>query len=554
MNLKILLETLCSEKVENEWLEFKTNHISSQKIGEYISALSNSACLCKKDYGYLVFGIEDKTHKIIGTTFNPRTTKGKGNEGLEPWLIRLLNPRINFNIFEDKYEENKIVVFKINAALNRPVKFNGIAYVRIGEHKYQLANYPEKEREIWSKIENYDWSAQIVEDASVKDLDKKAIELARNFFKEKNPRFASEVDGWNTLDFLNKAKITVQNKITNTAIILLGKAESEHYLSPGTAQITWILKDNSRLEIDYEHFFPPFLINVEQAIKKIRNLKYRYILTNTLFPTEISTYELWVIREALHNCIAHQNYKLSGKIFIVEKNDCLVFSNSGSFLPGNIKNVLNQEFPIEKLRNRFLANAMVNLNMIDTIGSGIKRMFKLQKERFFPLPDYEISSEKITVTVFGKIIDENYTKLLIKNTNLDIWKVFLLDKVQKKKKISHDEHKYLKKEGLIEGRYPNLFISQKISEVTENKADYIKAKAFNDRYYLDLIVEFLKKHHKATKKDFDNLLIGKLSDILSQRQKITKIKNLKSKMIHLGIIENIGSKKRPIWILINKKE
>ncbi|MEA2104081.1 MAG: putative DNA binding domain-containing protein [Candidatus Cloacimonadota bacterium] len=554
MNIKSLINTLCSERTETEWIEFKANYFDPQLIGEYISALSNSACLCEKDYGYLVFGVENKTHKIIGTNFFPKTAKGKGNEGLEPWLTRLLFPRIDISIIEYNYENKHIVIFRIDPTQNTPVKFKGIAYIRVGEHKHKMSEHPEKERKIWNKKEKYDWSKQIIKDASVNDLDETAISMARKHFIEKNPKLTEEVAEWNTIDFLNKAKITIRGEITNTAIILLGKPESEHFLDRGKAQITWILKDTNGIKIDYELFFPPFLINVEEAVKKIRNLKLRYIITNTLFPTEILTYEPWVIREALHNCIAHQDYELSGRIIIMEESDQLIFSNLGSFLPENIKNVILQEFSLEKLRNPFLANAMVNLNMIDTIGSGIYRMFKLQKERFFPLPDYEIFSEKIKVTIPGKIIDENYTKLLIQKTDLDIWKVFLLDQIQKKKQISKSNHKILKKEKLVEGRYPNLFISKKIAEATEQKAEYIKAKAFNDKYYQDLIIEFLNKHKEADRKDFEELLFSKLSDILTEKQKKTKLKNLKTKMKNLGIIDNMGSKKKPVWVLYNKKE
>ncbi len=433
MNFKSLIDTLCEEKTETEWIEFKKNYSNPQSIGEYISALSNSACLCEEEYGYLIYGIENKTHKIIGTGFSPKSAKGKGNEGLEPWLTRLLSPRIDFKITEYNYNNKHLVIFKIDATKNTPITFRGSAYIRVGEHKHKLSEHPEKERKIW-------------------------------------------------------------------------------------------------------------------------NLKYRYILTNTLFPTEVFTYEPWVIREALHNCVAHQDYELSGRIIITEESDSLEFSNLGSFLPGNIENVILQNFPLETLRNRFLANAMVNLNMIDIIGSGINRMFTLQKDRFFPLPDYEIFKQRVKVTIPGKIIDENYTKLLIQKTDLDIWKVFLLDRIQKKKQISKEEHQTLKNEGLVEGRYPNLFISQKIAKATEQKVKYTISKAFDDKYYNDLIINFLKQHKTATKEELDELLINKLSDVLSAKQKKIKIQNLKSRMIKDGFIKNIGSRKNPIWKLkkINK--
>ncbi|MDD2236348.1 MAG: ATP-binding protein, partial [Kiritimatiellae bacterium] len=146
-----LIDALRSEPRETEWLEFKTNNDQPQLIGEYLSALSNSACLCNKAHGYLVYGIDDKTHEVVGTSFKPHDSKGKGNEGLEPWLARLLSPRIDFKIFEYDYDGRSVVLFRVDAVCNTPVKFSGEAYIRIGEHKRSLKECPGKERKIWTK-------------------------------------------------------------------------------------------------------------------------------------------------------------------------------------------------------------------------------------------------------------------------------------------------------------------------------------------------------------------------------------------------------------------
>lgn len=203
-----------------------------------------------------------------------------------------------------------------------------------------------------------DWSSLICEDATINDLDKNAILKAREQYKIKNPKLEQECDSWNDEVFLNKAKLTVNGKMTKTAILLLGKEESEHYLSPAVAKISWILKDERNIEKDYEHFGPHFIISVDRVFEKIRNLKYRYLKENTLFPTEITQYEPFVIREVLHNCIAHQDYNLGGKINVVEKRDELIFSNLGSFIPKTIENVIEKDSPEEFYRNQFLANTM----------------------------------------------------------------------------------------------------------------------------------------------------------------------------------------------------
>ncbi len=143
--LKNLLDKLRTLPAETEWVEFKVNYYEPQEIGEYISALSNSACLHQTDCGYLVFGVEDKTHAIKGTTFKPKKKK-IGNEELENWLAKLLSPRIDFKIYEFEYEGHPIVIFKIDPTHNTPVRFNGTEYIRVGSYKKKLAAFPEKAR------------------------------------------------------------------------------------------------------------------------------------------------------------------------------------------------------------------------------------------------------------------------------------------------------------------------------------------------------------------------------------------------------------------------
>ncbi len=333
---------------------------------------------------------------------------------------------------------------------------------------------------------------------------------------------------------------------------MLGKDESEHFISPSIAKITWVLKDEHNIEKDYEHFGPPFLLNVDNLYSKIRNLKYRYLLNDSLFPTEVTKYEPWVMREVLHNCIAHQNYELKGRINVVENPDDLIFLNLGSFIPESVEKVIEQDSPPERYRNSFLANAMVNLNMIDTLGGGIRKMFILQRNRHFPMPDYDLKEpDKVKVGIIGKVIDENYTKLLINKTDLSLKTVICLDKVQKKIKLSKEEHKLLKTQKLVEGRYPNPFIASKIAAITGDQTNYVKYRAFDNKYYKDLIVLFLKEKGSATREEIDSLLMDKLSDALSAKQKSNKIHNLLYEMYSKDkTIKNSGSRKKSNWILI----
>jgi ATP-dependent DNA helicase RecG len=260
-------------------------------------------------------------------------------------------------------------------------------------------------------------------------------------------------------------------------------------------------------------------------------------------------YDSFVIREALHNCIAHQDYAMQGRITVVEKPDELLFSNVGSFLPKSVETVIQQDAPQEYYRNQFLADAMVNLNMIDIIGSGIKRMFITQKNRFFPMPDFDLSDpKKVVVKIAGRIWDENYTKLLMAKTDLDLKTVVLLDRFQKSLPMSEDEIKHLKKLGLIEGRKSTLHISASMANVTGDRSDYIKLRGLKDDHYKKMILEFLEKYKTATKQDIDKLILDILPDILDDSKKANKVKNLVHAMSKKDqTIVNTGTNRYPIW-------
>ncbi len=387
--------------------------------------------------------------------------------------------------------------------------------------------------------------------ASLDALDPQALEQAKKRFKEKHANLAAEVDGWNDAEFLNRARLAIHGSPTNAAIILLGRLESSGLLSHGVAQVSWILKDAHGVEQDYEHFGPPLLSQVDALFAKLRNLTVRQLPHGTLFPREIKQYDPWVVREALHNCIAHQDYSMNQRIVVVESPSELIFENAGDFLPGDIESLLTQDTPPCYYRNQFLANAMVELNMIDTVGSGIRRMFIEQQTRSFPLPDFDLTDpKKMTVRITGQVLDENYTKLLLKHEDLDLQTVILLDRVQKGTKLTKNEHAKLKKLGLVEGRYPNLFVSSEIAVAAERKAVYIKNRPFDDKYYKELIVSFIKKYGSASRSEIDELLANKLSDALDEKQKRTKVSNLLKSMSRQDeTIINVGSRKIPKWVL-----
>lgn len=412
-------------------------------------------------------------------------------------------------------------------------------------------NLEEIER-IRAQATTEDWSAAIIPDATLEDLDEEAVALARRNFKSKFPDKADEVDKWDDNIFLNKAKVTIKGKITKTAIILLGKDESEHFLNPAEVKIRWKLVDQQNNDVDYEIFGLPLILSVEKVFAKIRNIKYRYMQEGTIFPAEVSKYEPFSIREAINNCIAHQDYTRSARINVIEMEDQLVFTNHGTFIPGSVEKVVIEDAPEEFYRNRFLATAMFNLKMVDTAGGGIKKIFNFQRARYFPLPDYDLSDDKVKVAISGKILDMNYARLLAQHKDLTLDDIILLDKVQKKKKLSGSEEKHLKDRKLIEGRKPNYFIGINVAQKTGQKASYSKNKAFDKSYYLDLIEKAIKEHKSLERKDIDDLLWNKLPDWMEKQQKKNKINNLLSELRRSNKIENKGTYKMPKWVLIKE--
>lgn len=541
-----LLQKLLSDGRENEVVEFKEakNGYDFEKIGKYFSALCNEANLKGRRSAWLVFGIKDSDKSIVGSQF--RTNKAD-LDSLKAEVANHTTGRLSFiEIYEHYMPEGRVVLFEIPAAPKGiPIAWKGHYYGRDGEELNAL-NLEEVER-IREQARGEDWSAGIIEEATISDLSEEAIAKARESYKKKNSHLAAEVDTWNDVSFLNKAKICIKGKITRTAILLLGKPESEHFINPATAKISWILRDKENIEKDYHHFTCPLLLNTDEVYKKIRNLKYRYIADGTLFPEEVDQYDPYIIREALNNCIAHQDYRLNGKINLVEYEDgSLVFINSGSFIPASIEEVVIGDAPESSYRNPFLVEAMINLNMIDAIGSGIKRMFNIQRKKFFPMPEYEFAGAKVKLTIIGKVVDINYARKVASMPSLNLTDIIALDKVSKGKALNETEIKDLKGKLLIEGRKPNFHISATVANVTGEKADYIKQRGIDDEYCQKMIFDYLKKFGEGKRKDFEQVLLDKLPDVLSIDQKKDKIKNILQKMKRERKIK-LGDERQ--WIL-----
>lgn len=535
---------------EDEVVEFKearTNY-SFKDIGKYFSALGNEANIRGFKEAWLIFGVTNKK-EIVGTAY-----RQDGNlQNLKKEIVGGTNERATFmEIYEVNMDGHRIVAFQIPPATRGiPRTWNGAAYAREDEN---ISPLPMDKVDLIRSQVGVDWSKEIVEGATFEDLDSEAVSYARELFIKKQNASKKSTDmllKMNDVEILNKAGILIKGKITNTALILLGKEESSYLFDGFIPRITWTLYNGNGTVKAYEHFDMPLLLAVDRVYSKIRNEKYRYIAgQQTLFPDETYQYEADVVKEVLNNCIAHSNYQLRGKINLEEFEDRLVFINEGNFIPETVERALEEGYKPPYYRNTFLCRAMVNLYMIDTNSMGIPMMYQIQKEKCFPLPTYDLSDpNRVKVTLYGKVLDKNYTQLLHANAELDLLTVFLLDKIQKKEVISKESYLKLKKQELVEGRYPHIYVSYKVANIVGQQTDYVKNKGLSNDVYKQIIINALETMERASVTELKEILLGALPAVLNDRQQSKKVSNILQAMKREGIVDVEGTGHAARWYL-----
>lgn len=534
---------------ESEVVEFKKaeNNFDFDDLGKYFSALSNEANLRKLDFAWLIFGYDEKKHEIVGTSY--KNGEGALNNLKHDFSQHTTDGQTFREIIPIEVDGKRILMFKIPASpRNIVMKWKGIAYGRDGESLKPLNQ--SKQDEIRRQTPAPDWSAEIVPDATIDDLDEVAIAKARKMFKKVHGRIpAEEVNRWSTEEFLSKCELMVNGKLTRAAIILLGKIFSDSKLRPAVAEVTWTLRDENQDVVDYEHFSVPFILTVDEILAKIHNLTLREMPGGTLFPDTMKQYDDYTIREALHNCIAHQDYTLRQRINFVENPGFLYYANGGSFIPGTLENALATNGPQRFFRNACLCKAMVHFNMIDTVSRGIKKMFTEQMERRFPMPDYEIDNEKkeVAVRIYGNAINERYTKLLKDNDTLTLHDCISLDATQKGHRIDDEIAQDLLKRGLIEGEAPNYTISLGVAKASRQLPQYTKAKGLDKARLKQMVLQLLQNAGKEGARR--EIIYDYLKDLLpsnkSQEQQLRYLGRLLVEMNEERTIERIGLR----WLL-----
>ena len=551
---KSTLEALLNHLIarwEGEVVEFKRagDGYSTSDIGKYFSALANEANLRNEEKAWLIFGVDNDTRQVVGTDYRPEPER---LQSLKMQISADTEPSITLrDIHELHTAQGRVLLLEIPAApQGMPIAWKGHYYARAGESLTHLGL--DKLDELRGQVGAADWTAQQVPGATLADLDTAALAKSRESFAMKyaNRFSAEEVAAWPDAVFLDRARLTQNGHITRATLLLLGKAESAYRLSPHPAQMTLKLEGSEQA---YMHFAPPFLLTTTELYQKIRNLPLRILPDDQLVPVEVAKYDRKIVLEALHNCIAHQDYTRNGRVVVIEKPDRLVFESEGAFFEGLPADYVGGHKTPRRYRNPFLTQTMAELNMIDTMGYGIHEMHLGQARRYFPMPDYDLSEpQAVKLTLYGAVVDVAYSRMLIQKTNLPLSDILALDRVQKKLPIDDAVVKRLRQAKLIEGRKPHLYVSAAVASATAAKVDYINTRGQDDEFYIKQITDYLTKFDSASRQEIDKLLLSKLSDALDSTQKQNKIGNLLTGMRIGGVITNAGTRKVPKWVF--KKE
>ena len=534
---------------EGECVEFKeaNDNFPTQDIGKYFSALANEANLRGLDSAWLVFGVSNR-RKVVGT---PYRTDPVRLHSLKQQIAQETDPSTSFREIHELITPGgqRVLLFEIPAAPRGiPIACKGHYYARNGESLTAISLA--KQDEIRAQSLSDDWSAGLCPAATLNDLAPEALAKAREVFLSKYGDRIPEatIRGWDDMTFLEKSALAAGGKLMRSCLLLLGNPESVHHFSPAVAEMSWKLEGPERA---YEHFGPPFLLTTSLLYQRIRNIRLTLLPPGQMIPLELAKYDQRIVLEALHNCIAHQDYTRCERILVIERPTELVFQNAGGFFDGTPQDYFVSNRTPTRYRNRALAQAMVHLRMIDTMGFGIRDvMFKGQARRFFPLPDFDLADPAhVVLRIQGRFIDENYSRALLSNEDLPWLEILALDAIQKGLEPDEETLQSLRRKGLIEGRKPALHVAATIAAATGDTAEYIRHRAFDDAYYCDLILEYLKTFGEGTRADFRRLILDKLSDVLNDQRKENKINNLLQKLRREGRISSDARTRAGIWRL-----
>ena len=393
--LQKLLQQLTSHPKECEWIEFKQQFHSNEEIGQDISALSNGACLHKQQFGYLVFGVENNTHTIVGTSFKPSTHK-KGNEEFENLLLQRLNPRIDVCIYEFIFEGKVISLFEIPAATHQPVDFSHDAYIRVGSISRKLREFPEKESKIWKNDSSLEFERGIASERATADEVVKLLDT-QSFFEISKIPYPSNRDG--VMERLSGEKLIIRKgagyAITNVGAILFAKNLNDFERLGRKASRVIVYKGNNKTEtIREQPGQRGYAISFRNLVAFINDQLPANEAIEKAIPKTLRMYPELAVRELVANALIHQDFSISGSGPMFEiYSDRIEFSNAGLPLITTIRFI--DEY---QSRNEKIASFMRRFGFCEEKGSGIDKVVNLCEVFQLPPPDF-ITQEKHTKAI-----------------------------------------------------------------------------------------------------------------------------------------------------------
>lgn len=401
VQLDRLLTGLCDLQGEREWVEFKENNEAPDMIGETISALSNGARLRNEPFAYFVWGVRDRSHEVVGTSFVPAAAR-KGNEELEPWLVRMLTPRLDLRFHTLDRNGKRVVMLEIPAALHTPVQFSGTEYIRIGSQNRPLKQYPEKERELWQVLNASRFEQGIAVSGIDADEVLRLLEYPRYFEMTGQPLPANKEGILAKLAADNLVKTGLHGwSITNLGAILFAKNLSE--FGPLGRKGLRVIKYKGKNRIQTEREAPGnkgYAVGFEAAIGYINNLLPLSEEIGQALRREVRTYPELAIRELVANALIHQDFTLSGTGPTVELfDDRIEITNPGKPLVDTLR--MMDEPP--RSRNESLAALMRRMNICEERGSGIDKVVSAAEVYQLPAPSFVLKEQSMVVTMYSRV-------------------------------------------------------------------------------------------------------------------------------------------------------
>ena len=547
---RLLIERFPAENERHEWkgwrsLRHKVSGSKGEDLISYVSALANM------DGGCIVMGVEDATLLPTGIADTGDYTPQNLPHRLLGRCANLLS--LHLHVEELQATDTGAVVWVLHVprhAPRRPVYAHDRAWQR--DHDKLVPLRDDRLAAILGEaLIGEDWSASVVPAATLADLDAPALALARRQFagKHAQERWAGEVAHWSDATFLDKARLTAHGGVTRTALLLLGCADSAaRLLSPHPAEIVWKLPQ----ERVVKPFGPPFLLATSEVMARIRNPVIKLFPDAQLIPVQVPRYHSQLVLEALHNCIAHQDYSRGERIVVEEWPARLRLVNAGAFIDGRPEDYFEGHRTPRLYRNPWLAAAMDEIGMIDKAGFGISDMVQIQRRRFLPLPDYAGSDATQTVfNVLGQALSLDYSRLLMEQPDLDLATVLLLDLLQKGHALSVEQRRSLRQRGLAEGRGDRTTISAGVAAATGREAEYVDASGLDSAHFRALVARLLALGPQPRAK-INRLLLDKLpAVIVGDTRRRAYVKALLQDMVRRGEIANVGgATKAARWALV----